>query len=62
MISISMYLYMDGMLIAYKEITKIDALKNLLNTTFDMKDLGNVRKILGMEIIRNRVERSILLY
>lgn len=57
-----MYLYMDGMLIAYKEITKIDALKNLLNTTFDTKDLGNVRKILEMKIIRNRVGMSILLY
>ena len=51
---IYMLLYVDNMLVACKSREKIEALKNLLSSELDMKDLGSAKKILGMEIKRNR--------
>jgi hypothetical protein len=47
-------LYVDDMLIASHEKSLIDELKAQLNHEFDMKDLGPAKKILGMEIQRDR--------
>jgi hypothetical protein len=47
-------LYMDDMLIAAKSIVEVNKLKVLLSKEFDMKDLGTAKKILGMEIRRDR--------
>ena len=47
-------LYVDDMLIAGKNIDDIVELKALLGKEFDMKDLGAAKKILGMEIRRDR--------
>ena len=54
-------LYVDDMLIACRQKDEIDALKLLLNSEFDMKDLGHAKKILGMEIRRNINEGKIFL-
>ncbi|KAH9650291.1 hypothetical protein KPL70_026321 [Citrus sinensis] len=58
---IYLLLYVDDMLIACNEREEIEALKQLLNSEFDMKDLGPARKILGMEIIRNRKKGTMIL-
>ena len=42
------------MLITAKDMSIIQKLKAELSTAFDMKDLGPAKKILGMEIIRDR--------
>jgi len=42
------------MLIAAKDKNEIAKLKAWLNNEFEMKDLGAAKKILGMEIIRER--------
>ena len=47
-------LYVDDMLIASVNKKHIQELKNLLSSEFEMKDLGDARKILGMEITRDR--------
>ncbi|PHT40240.1 Retrovirus-related Pol polyprotein from transposon TNT 1-94 [Capsicum baccatum] len=47
-------LYVDDMLIAARDKTLVDKLKVQLNSEFDMKDLGPAKKILGMEINRDR--------
>ena len=52
--SIYLLLYVDDMLIATKSREKITTLKKLLSSEFDMKDLGAAKKILGMEITRDR--------
>ncbi|XP_027910403.1 uncharacterized protein LOC114169449 [Vigna unguiculata] len=52
--SIYLLLYMDDMLIAAKSKIDIDALKAMLSSEFEMKDLGVSKKILGMEIWRDR--------
>ena len=42
------------MLIAAKSMVEVNKLKSLLSKEFDMKDLGATKKILGMEIHRDR--------
>lgn len=60
-IYIYLLLYVDDMLVACKFMDKIKALKQLLNSEFDMKDLGQAKKILGMEIRRNMEKRIMFL-
>ncbi|KAG8475835.1 hypothetical protein CXB51_032770 [Gossypium anomalum] len=47
-------LYVDDMLIAAKDKGEIRKVKAQLSEEFEMKDLGPVKKILGMEILRDR--------
>ncbi|GJQ92982.1 retrovirus-related pol polyprotein from transposon TNT 1-94 [Tanacetum coccineum] len=58
---IYLLLYVDDMLVATKDMEEVKKLKILLNTEFDMKDLGAARKILGMEIIRDRKHGKLFL-
>jgi hypothetical protein len=51
---IYLLLYVDDMLIAAKSRKEITTLKRLLSSEFEMKDLGAAKKILGMEITRDR--------
>src|SRR6266540_1732848 len=51
---IYLLLYVDDMLIVVKDKSEIAKLKAQLNEEFEMKDLGAAKKILGMEIIRDR--------
>jgi len=44
----------DDILLISKSKSKISELKQMLNTNFDMKDLGPTKKILGMTIERYR--------
>uniref|UniRef100_A0A803N377 Reverse transcriptase Ty1/copia-type domain-containing protein n=1 Tax=Chenopodium quinoa TaxID=63459 RepID=A0A803N377_CHEQI len=44
----------DDMLVACKNMIEVNNLKRLLSSEFDMKDLGEAKKILGIEIIRDR--------
>ncbi len=52
--AIYLLLYVDDMLIAAKDKSEIAKLKSQLSNEFEMKDLGAAKKILGMEIIRDR--------
>jgi hypothetical protein len=49
------------MLIAAKSMCEVNKLKSLLHKEFEMKDLNVVKKILGMEIRRNREARKLWL-
>jgi len=51
---IYLLLYVDDMLITSKSRSAIDKLKKELSSEFEMKDLGEVKKVLGMEIERDR--------
>ncbi|GJR70182.1 retrotransposon protein, putative, ty1-copia subclass [Tanacetum coccineum] len=50
---IYLLLYVDDILIAYKSKAEIGSTKSLLKREFDMKELGEENKILGMEIVRD---------
>ena len=54
-------LYVDDMLVARACKKEIQEVKDDLKPTFHMKDLGNARRILGMNIMRNRERRQIWL-
>lgn len=51
---IFLLLYVDDMLIDAKRMKKVNKLKTLLNKEFDMKELGATKKILRMEIHRDK--------
>ena len=51
---IFLLLHVDDMIIAAKSMVEVNKLKSLLSKEFDMKDLGATKKILGMEIHRDR--------
>jgi hypothetical protein len=52
-IFIILVLYVDNMILARKNITETNRLKAQMDRTFDMKDLGAAKQILGMEIFRD---------
>ena len=58
---IFLLLYVDDMLIAAKSIVEVNKLKVLLSREFDMKDLGAAKKIVGMEIHRDRDDKRLWL-
>ena len=55
-INIYLLLYVDDMLIACSSSVEVKKMKDQLSKSFDMKDLGEARKILGMKIKRDRVK------
>ena len=46
------------MLVAAKDMFEVDKLKVQLKQEFEMKDLGAAKKILGIEIHRNKQEEN----
>jgi len=58
---IYLLLYVDDMLIVASNIEEIVRLKEQLGSVFEMKDLGATKRILGMEISRDRPSRKIFL-
>lgn len=54
-------LYVNDMLLASKSLTRIQVIKNKLSTAFEMKDLGEAKRILGMDIIRYKSEGKLFL-
>lgn len=50
------------MLLASYNKTEIDDIKCMLKSEFDMKDLGQAKKILGMQILRNRDKDMLILH
>ena len=58
---IFLLLYADDMLITTKSWHDVIELKALLGKEFDIKDLGTAKKILGMEIHRDRGYRKLWL-
>jgi hypothetical protein len=49
------------MLIAAKSMCEVNRLKSLLHKEFEMKDLGAAKKILGMEIRKDKEARKLWL-
>jgi len=51
---IYLLLYVDDMIITSRSSSAIDKLKKHLSFEFEMKDLGEATKVLGMEIEQDR--------
>lgn len=56
-----MLLYVHDMLVTCKDMAEIEKLKSELNKAFEMKNLGAAKRILGMEIRRNRSYKELFL-
>ncbi|GJT62118.1 retrovirus-related pol polyprotein from transposon TNT 1-94 [Tanacetum coccineum] len=54
-------LYVDDMLIASQSLDEIEKLKTRLKSEFEMKELGEAKMILGMQIVRDRKLRKLCL-
>ncbi|CAM8907396.1 unnamed protein product [Rhodiola kirilowii] len=54
-------LYVDDILIMSNAESEIEKIKKELSRNFDMKDLGNAKKILGINIIRDRPNKRMIL-
>ena len=53
--------YVDDLLLLAKDIATLDALKAELRQHFPLKDLGPVSQYLGMEVVRDRSTKEVLL-
>ena len=58
---IYLLLHVDDILIASKSKVEIDKLKAQLSKTFEMKDLKEAKKILGMQIKRDKAKDTVWL-
>uniref|UniRef100_A0A2N9EW40 Integrase catalytic domain-containing protein n=1 Tax=Fagus sylvatica TaxID=28930 RepID=A0A2N9EW40_FAGSY len=58
---IILLLYVDDMLIVGQDANMVGSLKKELFKSFDMKDLGPARQILGMQILRDRKAKKLWL-
>jgi hypothetical protein len=54
-------IFVDDLLIAGPNMGAITELKDALSKCFEMSDLGECRYYLGMDIIRNRPQRTLRL-
>ncbi|KAK2414224.1 cysteine-rich RECEPTOR kinase [Trifolium repens] len=54
-------LYVDDILMASSDKHEIQRLKEMLNGEFEMKDLGSAKRILGMDILRDRSKGELFL-
>ena len=54
-------LYVDDMLLACSSMSYLNQVKQWLNNEYDMKDLGEAKYVLGIEIQRDRSKREIYL-
>lgn len=54
-------LYVDDLLLAGNDKKKIERVKSHLSRVFEMKDLGEPKIFLGIEIVRDRSNRTITL-
>ena len=60
-IFIYLLIYVDDMLVASKDKSKIQNLKVISKTKFDMKDLGATKRILGIDITRDKRRETLRL-
>lgn len=59
---IYLLLYVDDMLVASTDKAQINHLKRELQNEFDMKNLGEAKRILGVDIYRNKINGDLFLY
>ena len=58
---IYLLLYVDDLRIVFKSKYEIDKLKTQLNQEFEVKDLGEAKKIIGMEICKDKARGKVSL-
>jgi hypothetical protein len=54
-------LSVDNLLLFSKILEEIEPLKRALSSAFEMKDLGEAKYVLGINIIRNRAKKTLMI-
>ena len=54
-------LYVDDMLVEAKNMSIVMKVKKMSQNVYEMRNLGAAKKILGMEIIRDRKQKKLYL-
>jgi hypothetical protein len=54
-------LFVDDLLLFSRVVRKIQPLKEALSSAFEMKDLGEAKYVLGINITRNRAEKTLVI-
>jgi len=54
-------LYVDDLLVAAQSVKSIFEVRNKLNAIYDLKELGEVRRFLGFDVVRDRDARKIFI-
>ena len=60
--TIILIVYVDDIIALSPKAEKIDSLYNNLSKTINIKDLGPISKFLGIEIFRDKANKTISLY
>ena len=55
-------MFIDDTIALSPKTEKIDILRNSLSKTIKIKDLGDIKTFLGIEVSRDRANRTISLY
>src|SRR5579859_1201439 len=59
--NVTIPLYVDDLLLVSKDISVIKKAKEMISSQFNMKDLGEVSKVLGIRVRQNRAKRTLTL-
>jgi hypothetical protein len=54
-------LYIDDLLLFSRTVREIQPLKEALSSAFEMKDLGEAKYVLGINITRNKAEKTLMI-
>jgi hypothetical protein len=54
-------LYIDDLLLFSRTVGEIQSLKEALSSAFEMKDLGEAKYVLGINITRNRAKKTLVI-
>ncbi len=60
-LDILVVLYVDNLLVAALTVAMINDVRDGLKRVFDLKELGEVKRFLGFDILRNRDDRKIFI-
>ena len=52
-------LYVDDILIVGRNVSRINNLKKQLSKSLAMKDLGSAKKVIGIQIVRDRASKKL---
>jgi len=53
--------YVDDLIVAGKSLDGVQAVKNLVSATFDVRDMGEVKDFIGMKVMRDREAKMLTL-
>ena len=53
--------YVDDLIVAGKSLDGVQAVKNSVSATFDVRDMGEVKEFIGMKIMRERAAKMLTL-